>query len=140
VQIDASVAVIVVIFGVTFLVLRSFLFKPVLGILEERKAEASSARAIWEETRAVTAGELDAQRALLSDARVEARARREEIRREAQLARFETLADAKREAEARLAEAQAELERAIAEQKAALEQRARRLSEQMTVKLLGRAS
>jgi hypothetical protein len=69
VQIDASVAVIVVIFGVTFLVLRSFLFKPVLGILEERKAEASSARAIWEETRAVTAGELDAQRALLSDAR-----------------------------------------------------------------------
>jgi F-type H+-transporting ATPase subunit b len=140
VEFDASVAVIVVIFGLTFLVLRSFLFKPVLALLEDRRAEASSARAIWEETRAATAGEMEVQRARLSDARVAARARREQTRKEAQQARQELLVEAKREAERRLEQAQAELERAIAEQRGALEERARRLSREMTSRLLGRAS
>ncbi|HVS62923.1 MAG TPA: ATP synthase F0 subunit B [Thermoanaerobaculia bacterium] len=139
-EFDASVAVIAVIFGLTYLVLRSFLFKPVLALLEDRKAEASSARAIWEETRAVTSGELEAQRARLSEARVEARARREEIRKEAQQARQDLLAEAKRQAEERLARAQAELEEAITAQRGALEESARRLSHEMTVRLLGRAS
>jgi F-type H+-transporting ATPase subunit b len=140
VEIDASVAVIAVIFGVTFLVLRNLLFKPVLGLLEERAAESRASREIWNETRAAADAELEAQRARLSEARVAGRARRDELRREAQQARQELLAGAKRDAEQRLAQAQAELERTIAEQRQALEGQARRLAEQMASRLLGRAS
>ncbi|HVS15292.1 MAG TPA: ATP synthase F0 subunit B [Thermoanaerobaculia bacterium] len=139
-EIDASVAVIAVIFGVTFLVLRNFLFKPVLGLLQERAEEARSAREVWEETRALGEAELEAQRARLSETRVAARARRDEVRREAQRARQELLASAKRDAEQRLAQAQAELERTLAEQRQALEAQARNLAGQMADRLLGRAS
>ena len=44
VEFDASLLVIMGIFWVSFLILRNFLFKPVLALLEDREAETAAAR------------------------------------------------------------------------------------------------
>jgi F-type H+-transporting ATPase subunit b len=137
---DLSLLAVLVIFGITYAVLRAFLFTPVYALLRRRDAEIATAAQIHQETVAETRARLDAERASLGEARARARAGRDALRQEAQTQRAAVLAAAKKEAEERLHGADRDLSEQVARERAGLEARVSELAEHMTHRLLGRAS
>ena len=91
---DASLLVVVAIFGVAYFLLKVFLFDRLLRILQRRERRIEEAREGWQ--RATTEAEtaLTAERQRLIAARREATARREALRREALDLRATMLAEA----------------------------------------------
>lgn len=137
---DASLLAIVVIFWITYAILRWSLFGPVQEILRERRETVETARAEQEATTAQATEKIDAEREKLNRARVEAAAQRDELRRAAEGRRQEVLASTREETERRLDEAQAELEGVVAAERRTLESRAKVLADRMTEKLLERSA
>ena len=137
---DLSLVAVLVIFGITYLVLRAFLFAPVYALLRRREAEIATAAQIHQETLAETRARLDAERASLQEARARARAGRDALRQEAQTQRAALLAAAKKEADERLQLADGELATQVARERAGLEAKVAELADRMTQRLLGRAS
>lgn len=137
---DASLLVIVVVFWITYAILRWSLFGPVQEILRERRETVEAARAEQEAVTAQTAQKLDAERDKLNRARVEGAAERDALRRAAESRRQEILATTREETERQLAEAQEELERVVATERHALEAKARVLADRMTEKLVERSA
>jgi F-type H+-transporting ATPase subunit b len=137
---DLSLVAVLVIFGVTYIVLRAFLFAPVYALLRRREAEIATAAQIHQETLAETRARLDTERASLQEARARARAGRDTLRQEAQAQRAALLLAAKKEAEERLQHADGELSAEVARERAELEAKVTELAERMTQRLLGRAS
>jgi F-type H+-transporting ATPase subunit b len=136
----ASLLVIVAIFATMYLVLRRFLFAPVLRLLEERAGEIEGAESLYQQARAETEAELEAQRGRLVELRAQATQRRDEARRQALERRQVLLQEARGEGEAHLASALAELEQRVSVEKGKLTTLARGLADEMTRRLLGRAS
>lgn len=137
---DASLLAIVVIFWITYAILRWSLFGPVQEILRERRETVETARAEQEATTTQATEKIDAEREKLNRARVEAAAQRDELRRAAEGRRQEVLASTREETERRLEEAQAELEGVVAAERRTLESRAKVLADRMTEKLLERSA
>lgn len=135
-EFDVSLLVIMVTFGVSYLITRSFLFRPVLALLEEREGEMRSAQQIYDEARAETEAALEQERARFTELRQEASQRRDVQRREAQGERQELMDSAKRAAAERLAAAQAELESALESERSALRTRVEALARDMADKLI----
>ncbi len=128
------------IFWAAYWLLRVFLFRPVYDLLEQRRTEIATALEIFERAKGETEAELDLQRSRLAEARGRARSRRDELRKEAQARRQEILAEAKRHGSDQLQAAQVDLDRQVATARLSLEREAERLAEQMTERLLERAS
>lgn len=137
---DASLLAIVVIFWITYWILRWSLFAPVQEILRERRETVETARAEQEAASAQVTEKIDAEREKLNRARVEGAAQRDELRRAAEARRQEVLASTREETERRLGEAQAELETVVAAERRTLETGARALAERMTDKLLEKSA
>ena len=137
---DASLLVIMGIFWVTFVILRTFLFKPVLALLEDREAETAAAHQAYQAALAENEEKLEAQRAEIAAARAEARAQRDELRREVQTLRQQTVAETKSAVDAKLAQARSELDEQVASERSKLEERAGELAKQMAAQILRRAS
>lgn len=137
---DASLLAIVVIFWITYWILRWSLFGPVQEILRERREAVETARAEQEAAAEQTAEKIDAERDKLNRARVEAAAQRDELRRTAESRRQEILASTRQETERRLGEAQDELDGIVASERRALEAKARMLADRMTEKLLEKSA
>lgn len=137
---DASMLVILVIFWITYWILRKFLFQPIVEILRERRETVETARAEHEAAAAQAETKIDAEREKLNRARVEAAARRDELRKAAEEHREAALDETREEADTRLAAAQAELEEEVAVQRKTLEVRARALADRMADKLLERSA
>lgn len=137
---DASLLAIIVIFWITYWILRWSLFAPVQEILRERRETVESARAEQEEASSQTSAKIDAEREKLNRARVEGAAQRDELRRAAEARRQEVLASTRDETARRLGEAQAELETVVAAERRTLEARAEVLADRMTEKLLEKSA
>lgn len=137
---DASLLVIVVVFWITYAILRWALFAPVQEILRERRERVETARAEHEAALAQTEEKIEAERDRLNRARVAAAARRDELRRAAEERRREVLAATREETERRLAEAKAELDEAVAGGRRELAERARGLAGRMTESLLEKSA
>lgn len=139
-QFDASLLVIMGIFWITYLILRSFFFRPLERIVDEREGEIEGARQLHEAALAETTASVEAERARLAQARVEAAARRDALRREAEEQRQRLLAEARAAAREQVEGAQAEIARDVETGRGTLAERARALADQMTERLLRRAS
>jgi F-type H+-transporting ATPase subunit b len=137
---DLSLVAVLVVFGITYLVLRAFLFAPVYALLRQREAELTTAAQIHQETLAETRAQLDTERGRLAEARARARAGRDALRQEAQTQRAAVLAAAKKAAEERLHDADRELAAEVERERGLLEARVAELAARMTERLLGRAS
>jgi len=140
VDFDASLLVIMAIFWATYVVVRYFLVRPILQMLNERDGEIRTAAETFDQTRADVRERVEAQRKKLAEARAEAAGHRDRLRREAQAARDRIVAEARQEAEAELGQAIAELDAETARQRRSLEARAERLAAEMTAKLMGAPS
>ena len=139
-EFDASLLVVMGIFWVTFFILRSFLFKPVLQLLEDREAETAAAHQAYQSALAENEEKLEAQRAEIAAARAEARTQRDEMRREVQALRQQTVSETQAAVDAKLEKARGELEEQVSAERAKLEERAGQLGQQMAAQVLRRVS
>ena len=139
-EIDASLLAIFGIFCLTYLILRSFLFRPLERIIDQRENTVESARTDYESALAEADAKIDAQKGLLADARTEMADYRDGLRREAEGKRQDMLATAKAEADGEVAEAQVELETVVQTERATLQERARYIAQRMVDRLLRRTA
>ena len=137
---DASLLVIMGIFWITYLILKIFLFTPIQEILRERRETVETARAEHEAAMAETEAKIDAERGRLTDARVEAAAKRDALRKEAEEQRQQVLATTREATEKKLAEAQGELSETVDRERERLKAEARTLAGRMTDKLLEKSA
>lgn len=137
---DASMLVILVIFWITYWILRKFLFQPIVEILRERRETVETARAEHRAAAEQAESKIDAEREKLNHARVEAAAHRDALRKAAEEHREALLAETREEADQRLRAAQAELEGEVGVQRKVLAERARALADRMADKLLERSA
>jgi len=139
VKFDASLLVVVAIFGVAYFLLKLVLFDPLLAILKRREARVESARQAWEQASATTEAALDAERQRLLAARREAAAKREAMRREALAKRASLVADAEAEAHRQLEKATAELQQTREREEQRLAGRVEELAAHISERLVGKA-
>ena len=137
---DASLLVIMGIFWILYWILRTFLFGPIQEILRERRETVDTARAEHEAAMSQTEAKIDAERHRLTDARVEAAAKRDGFRKQAEASRQEALAETREQTEHRLTEAQDELDGVVAHEREILERKARELAGRMADKLLEKSA
>lgn len=108
-------------FAVLVVLLRLFLYKPILGMLDKRKNEINTALDAAENARKQVAATEENLRAEIARAREQAEAILTEAKTRGEQAREEIVATARREAQALTAQAKAEIEseknRALAELK-----------------------
>lgn len=136
---DASLLVIMGLFWVTYFLLRHFLFRPLMAVLDARETEVESAQGEYDHVLEDTARQIEGQRSRLSASRQAARDRRDEMRRQAQETRRRLLEEAKRVAEIELERAGTELDEQVQSQRDLLETQTRGLADQMVDRLMGRA-
>jgi F0F1-type ATP synthase membrane subunit b/b' len=139
VKFDASLLVVVVIFGITYLLLKVLLFDPLLRIMNRREKRVEDARNAWQQATAHVEAAVQQERQRLLAARRDATARRDTARREALDQRRVMLEEAKGEAQQQLDAARAELAGQVATERRALEGRANALAGSITERLVGRA-
>ena len=137
---DASLLVIMAIFWATYFVVRFYLVRPIMRLLQERDSEIVTAQETFDRAQAEVEARIEDQREKLAEARAEAAAHRDRLRKEAQEAREKLVAEARQEADAELRQALAALDAETAEQRRSLEARAERLAADMTAKLMGAPS
>ncbi len=139
-EFDASLLVIMAIFWATYAVVRIYLVRPIMRLLQERDSEIATARETFDQTQADVEARIAQQHEKLVEARAEAAAHRDRMLKEAQQARERLVAEAREETEAELQRALADLAAETAEQRRSLEARAERLAAAMTAKLMGAPS
>ena len=137
---DASLLVMMGLSWVTYLILRFFFFKPMMELLEKRRATLETAQLTWDAAVAEANEKIEQEKARLSEARSQAMSAREQERREAHARRSQQLAEAKDRVQQTLGEAARDLERTVAEQRQSLEADARRLADDIAANLLGRTA
>lgn len=137
---DASMLVILVIFWITYWILRKFLFGPVVEGLRERRETIETARTEHEAASEQAEKKIEAEREKLTRARVEAAARRDALRKEAEAHREEVLGETRESADQRLRAAQKELDVEVSTQRDVLEAQAQALAGRITDKLLERSA
>jgi F-type H+-transporting ATPase subunit b len=125
-------------FGVSYFILKRYLFVPLSGILEareteEREAEKAYAESLQALDRAVAAGEEK-----LAAARRQALKTREELRGEGAALLEQKLTDARQRASQEIARGSSEIETQAAESSRQLPERARSLARELAEKILGR--
>jgi F-type H+-transporting ATPase subunit b len=125
-------------FGVSYFILKKYLFLPLSGILEAREREEHEAQKAYAESlesleKAVAAGE---QKLVL--ARREALKTREELRSEGSALLEQKLADARARASREIAVGSRQIEAQAAESSKQLPERARSLARELAEKILGR--
>ena len=136
---DASLFVVVAIFGIAFFLLKVVLFDRMLRILQRRERRVEEARALWQRATAEVEEALTVERQHLIAARREATARREALRRAALDRRAALLVEAEAAAHRQLEIANAELTAQRDREEQALAQRAAALAARITERLVGRA-
>jgi F-type H+-transporting ATPase subunit b len=139
VKFDASLFVVVAIFGVAYFLLKVFLFDRLLRILQRRERRIEEAKDVWQRATAEAESALTAERQRLIAARREATARREALRREALDLRGTMLGEADAAARRLLEQAGAELSSERAREEQALAGRAASLAARISERLVGRA-
>ena len=106
---------------VLFLLLRKFLYKPVMNIIAQRQKQVDDALNAAETSKQEAAAALNDAQAKLRNVDTEAAARRTAYEQQAEKDKQQLLADAQQQADAILAKMQAEAQGALAEGKAAAE-------------------
>ncbi len=125
-------------FGVSYFILRRYLFVPLSGILEAREREEREAQKAYAESletleKAVAAGEQK-----LSLARREALKTREELRGEGSALLEKKLGEARERASGEIARGSKEIETQASESSRQLPERAKSLARELAEKILGR--
>ena len=136
---DASMLVIVAIFGIAYFVLKVTLFDRLLGIIKRREERIATAREAWQKATDEAQAAIDAERQRLLAARRDAAAHRDTLRREAQEQRQAVLDEAKAAAQRQLEASRAELQALVEQQRQDLEARSQALAARVTERLVGRA-
>jgi F-type H+-transporting ATPase subunit b len=139
VKFDASLLVVVAIFGVAYFLLKVFFFDRMLRVLQRRERRVEEARNLWQDATAKAETSLETERQRLIGARREAAARREALRREALDLRGTMLAEAEAAARRMLDHAAAELGAQRQREERALAGRAATLAARISERLVGRA-
>jgi F-type H+-transporting ATPase subunit b len=139
VKFDASLLVVVAIFGIAYLLLKIALFDPLLRILQRRERRIEEAHTAWQQATAAADEALTAERQHLLASRRQATARREALRREALDRRRAMLAEAEASARGRLDEAAAELDSQRQREERKLAGRSADLAGRISERLVGRA-
>jgi F-type H+-transporting ATPase subunit b len=137
-DVDLTVVVMLLIFGVVMVVLTRWLWKPYLRVREERVTRVEGYRAEATRLESEAAARLDRVEAQLVDARRVASAERNSARSEAQAREQKLVQEAQARAQQALAEARGRLETAFASERANLQKRASVLGAEITEKVLGR--
>lgn len=135
---DLSILLVMAIFGATFLVLKTFVFRPLGSILEEREARLEEAESALEKMlrrEAEVVAELDQK---LTSARREVLAAREASRLEAAAERQQTLETARERARVTVVTAQAQLEREIVATREELRRSTEAMARDIASQTLGR--
>ena len=136
---DASLLVVVAIFGVAYFLLKVFLFDRLLRILQRRERRIEEARNVWQQATAAAESAITAERQRLLVARREAAARREALRREALAHRAPMRAAAEAAARRQLDHAAVSLAEQRAREERTLADRAETLAAHIGERLVGRA-
>ena len=136
---DASMLVVVAIFGIAYFLLKLFLFDPLLRILQSREARVEGARNAWQDATTRAEEALAEERRRLMSARRDAASRRDAARREAQDQRRATLEAAKASLHEQLEQARRELSAQVEREERTLDGRAADLAARISERLVGRA-
>ena len=136
---DASMLVVVAIFGIAYFLLKLFVFDPLLRILKSREARVEGARSTWQEATTRAEEALADERRRLLAARRDSAARRDLARREAQEQRRAALEAAKGRLQEQLEGARQDLAAQVEREERELEGRAGELAARISERLVGRA-
>ena len=136
---DASMLVVVAIFGIAYFLLKLFVFDPLLRILKSREARVEGARTAWQEATTRAEEALADERRRLLAARRDSAARRDLARREAQDQRRAALEAAKARLQEQREGARQVLAVPVVRVERALEGRAGELASRISERLVGRA-
>jgi F-type H+-transporting ATPase subunit b len=135
-----DLSVLWVIFFVLLLatILNSLLFKPLMRVMEQRQAAASSARQLAEQAAARAKAATDEFEAKTREARADVYRQMEEARHAALDRRAALMSDTRQQAEAAIAEASARLRAEADEARARLDRDAESLATTIVERVLGR--
>lgn len=139
ITLDLAFVVQIVNFGLLVLVLNIFLYKPIRGLLAQRRQEIQSAReravAVDDQVQ-VKVAEYESR---LRDAKAEVGARRADLVKEAQAEEANLLNKARQEATASISAVRERVAKESAEARALLQKQAEALSGDICEKILGRS-
>ncbi len=139
ITLDLAFVVQIVNFGLLVLVLNIFLYKPIRGLLAQRRQEIQSAReravAVDDQVQ-VKVAEYESR---LRDAKAEVGARRADLVKEAQAEEANLLNKARQEAAASISAVRERVAKESAEARALLQKQAEALSGDICEKILGRS-
>lgn len=138
-EFDASLLVVMAIFGIAYLLLKVTVFDRLLRILQRRERRIEEARTGWQSATATAEETLAEERRRLLAARREATARRDALRREAQEQRRLLLEEAKTRTLEQLVAARTELDGEVAREREVLATRVESLAARIGERLVGRA-
>jgi F0F1-type ATP synthase membrane subunit b/b' len=139
VKFDASLLVVVAIFGIAYFLLKFTLFDRMLRIFKARERRIEEAQTAWQQATAAADEALDVERQRVLAARRQAIAKVEGLRREALDRRRALLAEAGSTARGRLDAAAAELDAQRRSEETKLAGRAADLAGRISERLVGRA-
>lgn len=139
ITLDLAFVVQIVNFGILVLVLNLALYKPIRGMLAQRRQEIESARERALAVDQQVDGKVAEYEARLRDAKAEVGAKRAELVKEAQAEEAGLLEKARSDAAASLAALRARVAQESAEARGLLQQQAQVLSGEICEKILGRS-
>ena len=139
ITLDLAFAVQIINFGILVLVLNLALYKPIRGILAQRRQEVASARERALAVDQQVDGKVSEYEARLRDAKAEVGAKRAELVKEAQAEEAALLEKARSEAAASLTALRARVVKESADARGLLQQQAQVLSGEICEKILGRS-
>jgi F-type H+-transporting ATPase subunit b len=139
VEFDASLLVMMGIFGVVYTILRIFLFRPLLRVIKVRESRIADAQQTYESAVADAESKMEAERAKLTAARRGAGDHRDALRRDAQQSRRQSLEEAKLVADEKIQSVRDELAEQVRVERAKLEAQVDHLANEIASRVLGRA-
>ncbi len=125
-------------FGVSYFILRKYLFVPLSGILEAREREEHEAQKAYADSLETLEKSVAAGEQKLSLARREALKTREELRGEGSALLEKKLGEARERASGEIARGSKEIETQASESSRQLPERAKSLARELAEKILGR--
>ena len=139
-QINDTTLIIAGIFLVLILVLNSLIFKPLVGILEERRNRIDEGSEAQRKSMKTVEESMAAYQEALTDARRKAQSRRQEILKESEMNRHELTGAAREKALAMVQAAATDLEQQVTQAKLELKEETQEIAKRIVASVLARAT
>lgn len=139
INLDQTLIIQMINFLVLLWILNRFLYKPILKILDDRKARIRASEGEVEELRARAAGQWESYQRRLQEARIEANAEKERIKAQGVEAERRLLDEARAEGSRLVEETRKVIQEEVSKARGLLKAQASAVASEMASKILGRS-